>query len=117
MAGGIALLVSLCCTIATAVGAQNVMGGDISGKQIARALEKIPLDPTVAGDKAEGDLRGICPKSCREVKGAVGNYLSAFAGFGHVNVGLLVVQLLLNAAAMTCTCSKIICAVFRHSHA
>ena len=110
VAGAIAVVVCLGCTIATSVGAGNILekSKDIVARD-KQSISKDIVDLKLQGDKNTGDLQVIgCPKSCRLVKGAVGNYLEAFAGFASVNLGLLVVQLILNAAAMMCTCSKII---------
>jgi len=107
-AGAIAVVVSLGCTIATSVGAGNIMKE--SKDIVARDKESILLDLTLQGDEGNGDLRVVgCPKSCRLVKGAMGNYLEAFAGFANVNLGLLVAQLILNAAAMMCIIMGLCC--------
>ena len=105
----IAVVASLGCIIATSTGARNILANDLSKIVIARDKKPISLDVKLEGEKQQGDLRGFsCPTPCRQVKGAVGNYLEAFAGFAYINLGLLVAQLVLNAAAMMCTCSKII---------
>lgn len=111
VAGAIAVVVCLGCTIATSVGAGNILekSKDIVARD-KQSISKDIVDLKLQGDKNTGDLQVIgCPKSCRLVKGAVGNYLEAFAGFASVNLGLLVVQLILNAAAMMCIIMGLFC--------
>ena len=93
----VALVTSIACSVATGVCSLTIENNNFLKTAMSMAKELIPEQPTEPGDKAQGTLRGPCPKSCRQVKGAVGVYVTTFLEFTNVVLGLLVAQVLLIA--------------------